>query len=61
MKQFNNPTMTIVKLVDEDVITTSYGCPENLCRGHLCPECVSCEGGFSCLVFSCPGKYTTDN
>ena len=59
MKKFNMPVMTVVNLVNENIITASQ-CPPHYCVGFECPDCISCSGGFVCLSLQCSEeKYHT--
>ncbi len=57
MKRFGAPHMTLVHLVNDDVIRTSAGCVENYCDGYTCPVCQdhdNCGVQTSCTGYNCP-------
>lgn len=54
MKKFEAPMMMMIRLPQEEVITTSGTCSQNICNGYDCPDCpTQCEGVYHCNVFKC--------
>lgn len=55
MKKFENPMMMVVKLSNENVLTSSVpGCEQNMCIDYDCPDCPTiCTGIYHCDVFKC--------
>ncbi len=63
MKAFEMPRMTVVHLIEEDIVSTSE-CTESygLCYNYHCDDCGSCTGTFSCLTgFECHSYYGNGN
>ena len=59
MKRFGAPHMTLVHLVNDDVICTSGGCVANYCDGYTCPVCQdqdNCDVQTPCAGYNCKGE-----
>ncbi len=52
MKAFEMPRMEVVHLMREDIVRTS-----DWCNSHFCPDCVECDGAFTCYKFWCTKAY----
>ena len=52
MKKFGIPQMTLIHLINQDVICAS--CGDRMCDKYYCDECVDCEGAYDCEAFMCP-------
>ena len=53
MKTFETPTLAVVRLTNEDVITSSIGCDGKICNGYICNNCAECDMGYTCWSFLC--------
>ena len=54
MKAFEMPSMKVVHLVKEEIVSGSTLCNSKVCQGYDCPDCpTQCEGIYHCDVFKC--------
>ncbi len=52
MKEFKMPTLTVVRLNQENIICAS------ICYDFFCDDCVECKGNYHCWEFLCNTKYS---
>lgn len=54
MKKFEVPKMTMVRLLKEDIVTSSSCAEYGFCDTYTCDNCGTCSQAYNCLLaFEC--------